>query len=152
MCQSAPTSPALQQSSALQQMWACALGTKWVRETGDVERQRARCSWRIRLVFQRQARICPKAVIRPKNFSQTVFLCATKEAQAAKGSGQLIYGNKYSKLNPTSVVWHSFAQSLFSPSQIWRTSPPAPGRTVCASRLCHTDPGEARKNDKVFFF
>lgn len=41
-------------------------------------------------------------------------------------------GERKNKNRPTSVVWHSFAQSLSSPSQISHTSLPAPGQTVCA--------------------
>lgn len=39
--QSAPTSSPPQQSSALQQMWACALGADRARKSGSLERQRA---------------------------------------------------------------------------------------------------------------
>lgn len=74
MCQSAPTSSPLQQSSALQQMWACRLGegAPWMkREWG---RERARCSWRMRPVFRRQVRFCPKSSHKtPQTFHKRPF-------------------------------------------------------------------------------
>lgn len=82
MCQSAPTSSPLQQSSALHQMWSLQPGRGPGGQRGcnmDAERregglERAHWSWRMRPVFHRQAWFCPRVVIRPhKHFINSLF-------------------------------------------------------------------------------
>lgn len=169
MCKSAPTSSPLQQSSALQQMWACRLGHHWEREhhgRRGKEGERAHCSWRMRPVFQRQVRFCPKVVIRPhKHLINSLLTCThantTQHTHTqinwyrllwATHSHTSIWGRQHGRTTtgtiPTSVVWHRFVQSLFSPSQTSHTSPPAPGQTVYASQWCHIGPGERSTRDK----
>lgn len=111
-----------------------------------MKRERARepacCSWRIRPVFQRQARFCPKVVIRSdKYFINSLLTCTNAHIDTDMSSiltlkylRQIAQENNNKRLKPTSVVWHSFAQSLSSPSQTSHTSPPAPSQTVCASQ------------------
>lgn len=132
MRQSAPTSSALWQSSALQHMWAWRPGDNW-------EREHTLCSWRMRPVFQRQVTFCPKVVIRPhKHFINSVFNTHTFKHTHADTScfeqHKESVGERRTRARPTSVVWHSSAQPLSAPSQISHTSPPAPGQTVCASQ------------------
>lgn len=88
-------------------------------------------------MFQKQVRFCPKSGHKtPQTFHKQPFNmdpCKHKQnthilTQAATQE------NNEKKVRPTSVVWHSFAQSLSSPSQTSHTSPPAPGQTVYASQ------------------
>lgn len=134
-------------------MWGLQSGTQlgegapWMRRERGSER--AHCSWRMRPVSQKQVRFCPKVVIRPHKHSFNMQTHTHTQADTSCfGHFRRTMASKKKKARPTSVVWHSFAQSPSSPSQISRTSPPAPGQTVYASQSCHTGPGESSARDK----